>query len=289
MVSRLLVVCLAVVCARPVAAQGPDCRVQGLERIAPAAGGVESVSVWTGYATVDIRFVRLPVDRWTLRVRDMRDLRQAKGRRGDYTSPTHSLAELAVIAPARILSSAGMTDSLYAPVPVGLLKVDGVVRSRANLSSRVLDGVLCAGADRRVSILSEVTSIGRRIPKNIEAASAPCVDAVQAGPMLVASAKSLVGTRGATNVARVFVALDRDGHLVLGHSPAATTFDLACVLSERGLSFDSALHLQSDVLGGVLFGKGSGVDAPHWGRIDGSLASALEVAPAGDRRRRTGR
>ena len=264
-------------------AQSAGCGPRALARTATTGTNTAGIEVYTDRSAanpIELRLLRLPPERWTVRVRDMRDLRQAKSRLGDYTSPRFSLAELESMAPPRrILASAGMTESLYAPVPVGLLKVGGVLRSKANPSSRNLDGVFCVRADRRITILSEASTAGRRIPQDIQTAFSACAEAVQAGPMLVDQGAALVASRGPLSVPRVFAAIDRERRLVLGYSPNATTFDLACTLADDGLRIHSAIHLQSDALGGVLFGRTSGITEKPWGRVDATVASALEIEP----------
>lgn len=181
---------------------------------------------------LEIRLLRLSPQEWNLVLVDMRTMREMKAKRGSYTAPSYSLAELASLhAEDRILVSAGMTDSLYSPVPVGLLKIGGSVRNNANTASRTLDGLLCVGADRKMQLLSEMTPAGRRVPANWRAATATCSHAVQAGPMLLDQARPLIAARGPLSVSRVFAGVDRKGRLVIGHSPQATTFDLACTLA----------------------------------------------------------
>lgn len=261
-------------------AQTPPCRAHVVvSHTSSSSSGLEFIQARSAAVDVEIHLVRVPARRWTLRVRDMRDLRQSRALNGDYTSPTHSLAELELLAPSRILSSAGMTDSLFAPVPVGLLKANGVVRNKANLSSRNLDGVLCARKDGGVEILSRLTPAGRRIPPDIDAATSICTDAVQTGPMLIEAGETLVTARRQLNVPRVFAAVGRDRRFVLGYSPRATTYDLACTLADESLQIAVAVHLQSDALGGVLFGNDVGLAERRWGNIDATLASALEIGP----------
>ena len=78
---------------------------------------------------------------------------------------------------------------------------------------------------------------------------------------------------------RLIEVFHRERRLVLGYSPNATTFDLACTLADDGLRIHSAIHLQSDALGGVLFGRTSGITEKPWGRVDATVASALEIEP----------
>jgi uncharacterized protein YigE (DUF2233 family) len=243
-----------------------------------SAAGVETVNTRGGNAALELRLLRLAPHEWSTNVVDMRALRQMKARRGSYTAPSHSLAELASVTGAdRILASAGMTDSLYAPVPVGLLKSGGAVRNKANTTSRILDGLLCVRADRSVHLLSETTPAGRRIPQNWTAATAACTHAVQAGPMLVDRGDPLIAARGRLSTARVFAAVDRQGRFVLGYAPQATTFDLACALAAPVLGIAQAIALQGDELGGVWIGARAGPGAAKWGQDTATLASALEV------------
>lgn len=233
-----------------------------------------------GNVKVELRLHRFAPSQWNTTVLDMRLMREWNARRGNYGAPSYSLQELArVTGDDRVLSSAGMTDSLSAPVPVGLLKSAGTVRNPANTASRLLDGVVCVRADRRVSLLSEVRpDVGRRTPQNWQAATASCVHAVQAGPMLVDAGKPLIGERAPREVSRVFAAVDRERRLVLGHSPKATTFDLACTLAAEG-SIEQAIALRGDELGGVRFGSRSGIDEKGWGFDGGTIASAIVLEP----------
>lgn len=243
-----------------------------------AFDGVESADVQADGVAMSLRLVRFSPQAWSARIVDMRELRDLKARKGDYTSPSFSLAEVAAIsAPDRIFSSAGLTESLYAPAPVGLLKTSGRMRSKPIASSRILDGVVCVRADRSVALLSEQTPAGRRIPQAGNHSGDDCVHAVQAGPMLLDAAKPLIPAPTKLDVARVFAATDREGRFVLGYSPQATTFALACVLSAPALRLESAIALQSDELGGVVFGSTSGFPAATWGRSGGAIASAIEL------------
>lgn len=240
------------------------------------ADGVETVRARTAAAALEMRLLRLSPKDWSTTVVDMRLLRTMKAQRNSYTAPSYSLSELAsVVGSNRILVGAGMTDSLSAPVPVGLLKTAGVVRSKGNTSSRILDGVLCVRSDQSVRLLSETTPAGRRIPASIAATA--CSHAVQAGPMLLDKGAPLIAARRALITARVFAAVDRSGRLVIGHVPQATTFDLACALAAPALGLDQAIALQGDDYGGVLIGAKSGLPAATWGQDGATVASALEL------------
>lgn len=231
-----------------------------------------------GNSKVELRLQRFATSEWSLSVVDMRTLRQMQAKRGSYDAPNYSLRDLAAVTGAdRVLVSAGMTESLSAPVPVGLLKVAGSVRSKGNTASRILDGVLCVRADRSMRLLSELTPSGRRIPQNWSAATAECVHAVQAGPMLLDKGQPLIAQRGPRVDSRVFVALDNQGQIVIGHSPKATTFDLACTLAASGRGLTQAIALQGDEIGGALFGSKSGAPAATWGQDSTTIASALEL------------
>lgn len=269
-------VLIALMACRTVMAQSPGCSAQPVAVQVTQQGGVETVRTRSAAATLEMRLLRLSPKDWSTAVVDMRTLRQMKAQRGSYTAPSYSLAELAGVAGSnRIVASAGMTESLSAPVPVGLLKSAGVLRNRANTASRVLDGVLCVRADQSVRLLSDTIAAGRRAPENW--ANAGCTHAVQAGPMLLDKGQPLIAARQALTIARVFAAVDRSGRLVLGHVPKATSFDLACALAAPALALDQAIALQSDELGGVLIGERSGLPAATWGQDGATLGSALEI------------
>ena len=258
------------------AAQPSACGPSQVNVQTTLANGVETVRARTAAAALEMRLLRLSPKDWTTNVVDMRTLRTMKAQRNSYTAPSYSLTELAgIVGSNRIVVGAGMTDSLSAPVPVGLLKTAGVVRNKANTSSRILDGVLCVRSDQSVRLLSETTPAGRRIPANIAATA--CSHAVQAGPMLLDNGEPLIVARRALSTARVFAAIDRSGRLVIGHVPQATTFDLACALAEPALGLDQAIALQGDDYGGVLIGAKSGLPAATWGQDGATIASALEM------------
>jgi hypothetical protein len=282
--GRQLALLGAITCLSPiVVAQSATCNGQTSQvSRASETGGVERITYRSPTSTVQVDVVRYPLADWSIRLVDMRDLRQLKARHGDYGAPTHSLAEVAaLLGPNRVLSSAGMTESLVSPVPAGLLKVSGDVRNRANVSSRILDGVLCIRSDGNVKLLSDVSGGNRRIPKDIAAVTSVCRDAVQSGPMLVESGKPLIDARGKINVSRVFAGVDTEGRFVLGYSPQSTTFDLACALSARNMSISEAIMLQSDELGGIHFGGDSGFPSGSWGQVNATIASAIEVMRKG--------
>lgn len=239
---------------------------------------IESVRASNHGVALELRLLRLPSTVWAPAVVDMRSMRLMQAQRGRYGSPTFSLGELAGLrASDRLLVSAGMTESLVVPVPVGLLRIDDNVVNPANTSSKILDGLLCFRSDRSVSLLSETTSAGRRIPKDWQAASKDCQHAVQAGPMLLDDARPLVKTRGSLSTRRVFAAVDLNGEFVVGFSPQATAYDLACVLSAPALRLRSALALQGSELGGVLAVAPGAQLAFQWGSDDATVASALEI------------
>lgn len=273
-------VCLAALLASLMcagaAAQPSACGATPVNVQTTLADGVETVRARTATAALEMRLLRLSPKDWTTSVVDMRMLRTMKAQRNSYTAPSYSLTELAgIVGSNRIVVGAGMTDSLSAPVPVGLLKTTGVVRNKANTSSRILDGVLCVRSDQSVRLLSEATPAGRRIPATIAATA--CSHAVQAGPMLLDKGAPLIAARRTLSTARVFAAVDRSGRLVIGHVPQATTFDLACALATPALGLDQAIALQGDDYGGVLIGAKSGLPAATWGQDGATLASALEM------------
>lgn len=242
-------------------------------------GGRQELNVRVGTATIKLRLYRAAPREWRLHVFDMRDLRRIRVSAGDYRSPSFSLEELAETRGNEgIYSSAGSTGSLQVPAPVGLLKVNGQLRNAANPTSRILDGLVCVRQDGIAELRSEMTEQGRRIPQT-NRGWADCRHAVQAGPMLVEGGKSLVLTRSPTVVPRVFIALDARRNIVLGHASDSSSFDLACALSAGGLGLHQALMLQSHHLGGIVFGKRSGVPAETWGDGTGTVASALELRP----------
>lgn len=263
--------------AAPAAAQ--SCVVDAARPVLDRATGVESVDARVAGQAVTLKLVRLSPGDWAIRLIDMRDLRQLKARRGDYTAPGFSLTELSQqSAVGAILGSAGMTESLSMPIPVGLLKVDGKIRSRANAASRQLDGVLCLRYDRGVSLLSEVSVHGRRIPADAEAATRACAHAVQTGPMLVERSRPLIGRDAIPHRGvRIFAALDRDGRFIFGHAAPTSAYALACVLALPALAIDAAINLQGDEQGGVLFKPGSGLASGTWGRDNATIASVIEA------------
>lgn len=273
--SCLAALLASLMCASA-AAQTTACGATPVNVQTTLADGVETVRASTAAASLEMRLLRLSPKDWTTSVVDMRMLRTMKAQRNSYTAPSYSLTELAgIVGSHRIVAGAGMTDSLSAPVPVGLLKTAGVVRSKANTSSRILDGVLCVRSDQSVRLLSEATPAGRRIPATIAATA--CSHAVQAGPMLLDKGAPLIAVRRTLSTARVFAAVDRSGRLVIGHVPQATTFDLACVLAVPALGLDQAIALQGDDYGGVLIGAKSGLPAATWGQDGATVASALEM------------
>jgi hypothetical protein len=273
--SRVALALLLFASAGSLDAQGTGCDASSRSPSVHEANGVQTIGSRSDGMKVELQLLRLAPTRWSTRLVDMRQLRQMNATRGSYTSPTYTLTELAQLTDADILASAGMTDSLNAPVPVGLLKTDGVVRNKGNAASRILDGILCVPAQGSVRLLSEVTPAGRRIPQNWKSVTESCRQAVQAGPMLVDKAQPLIASRGRLSISRVFAAVDRQGRLVIGYSPSATTFDLACALSAPSLDIEQAIALQGDELGGVLIGTKAQRSPGTWGEDSATLASAL--------------
>ena len=250
-----------------------------LKRMAPAreVSGVENHAVSHAGRILDVRLWRFQPGEWSIKVVDMRDQRHRLAESGSFAAPSYSLNELAqTLRNKSVVSSGGMTESLYAPQPVGLLKVGGKQKSGIYASSRILDGVLCIDRAGRLSLLSEATPGGRRVVQDKKVWDA-CYEAIQAGPMLVDQAAALISTRFDLTTARVFAGLDTKGLQMLGFVPRASTFDLACALASPELGLRQAIALQSDALGGIEFGMHSGVKADTWGQDNAAIPTALVV------------
>ncbi len=271
------VVAITVVALTAATAAAQSCEPVKRTGLMHATAGIESHMFSHAGSTVGVKLWRFQAADWTVRVVDMRDQRLRLAENGSYAAPSHSLNELAqTLGNKSVVSSAGMTESLVAPQPVGLLKVGGKQKSGVYNSSRVLDGVLCVARTGPFSLLSEVTAAGRRVVQDKKVWDG-CHEAVQAGPMLVADAAPLIQARLSASGARVFAGLDSSGLQVLGQSPRASTFDLACVLASPELGLRQAIALQGDALGGIDFGMHSGLPADTWGLDHGAVASALVV------------
>ena len=272
---------------RATAAQGCSQVTVKRQTIEAQGVAVEEIAARHGDESLQMKLLRAPLAHWDVRIIDMRGERALKASQGDYTSPAHSLNELAgLIGQGSIVAAAGMTESLSAPIPAGFLQVDGITRSRVKPSARVTDGVLCVRASGAVEILSERVSNDRRIPQDASRLAQQCRHAVQAGPVLVDSARAQQETRFPNLVPRLFGALDSSGNFVLGYAQPTTTFDLACVLADPGLRLNSAIALQSDQLGGVHFGRAAPLAGETWGSASASVASAIELRPASARQGR---
>lgn len=220
------------------------------------------------------RWVRIDPAAWSLHVYDMRHLREQMATRGNYESPAYTLQELASELRNRALvSTAGLTDSLMTPVPVGLLVVNGQVRNRLVSSSRILRGIVCARPDRSISILTASptgTFDDARMPWR------SCTQGVQSGPLIMRDGSIVTDAGRTLRVARVFIATTRDGTMLLGHAPKASEMELACTLSAPELGVRSVLLLQGHTMGSIIVG-GAGADLPReaWGNPEATVASAL--------------
>lgn len=248
-------------------------------RTAPGreTAGVETHALSHAGRAFEVRLWRFKPEEWSVRVVDMRDQRHRLAEGGSFAAPSYSLNELAQTQGNKsVVSSGGMTESLVAPQPVGLLKVAGKQKSGIYAGSRLLDGVLCIDRVGKLSLLSEATAAGRRVVQDKRVWDA-CHDAVQAGPMLVDGAAALITTRLELTTARVFAGLDTKGRQVLGFVPSVSTFDLACALASPELGVRQAIALQGDALGGIDFGMHSGVKADTWGQDHAAIPSALVV------------
>ena len=273
---RLLLLPLALLATLAASAEtcGP------LARTAPMreAAGIETHLMTHAGRVLALRLWRFEPSDWTVRVVDMRDQRFRLSENQSYAAPSYSLSELAqTLGNKSVLASAGMTESLLSPLPVGLLKVNGKQKNGIYSSSRLLDGVLCVARSGKFDLLSEATAVGRRVVQDKRIWDA-CYEAVQAGPMLVSDAAALISTRFNVQGPRVFAGIDSAGRQVLGFVPTATSIDLACALASSELGLREALSLQGDALGGIDFGMHSGVKpADTWGQDHAAIPSALVV------------
>jgi len=202
--------------------------------------------------------------KYQIEVRDMRSSLRV-GQRSNV--PFFSLSEVAELHPtAVILSSAGYTKSMTRPIPVGLLKHGKREMSALATKDSVLSGIFCVETDGGVSIFESPGTNAER---------GKCVEAVQAGPMLIR--KGTVRPQGSTErYFRSFVAVDREGNSLIGYSsrPLALT-EVACMLQGSPYEAVNALNLQGDLLGSLIVQSVG--EKRKLGGVDETIASYLVV------------
>lgn len=185
--------------------------------------------------------------------------------------PFFSLKEVSALQrKAFLFSSAGYTKSMMSPIPVGLLKHGGVVLSPLTMKEPLLSGIVCIDSVGHASVLASQKG-ERGLGKKLE----DCVDAVQAGPLLIDKGRIQEGLQS-VKYARSFVAIDSNGKVIFGNSLKPVGLDeLACRLSTLPGGVASALNLQGDSLGGLILRVGSERD--EIGGVDETIASYFLV------------
>jgi hypothetical protein len=179
-----------------------------------------------------------------------------------------SLRDLVMRVDALAIINGGPTASYTSPVPVGLLLIDGKVRSKPAASSKALTGIICfAGAD--VSVLP-LSAYG----------VAHCSSALQAGPIIIKASSNAVYPNERSErrgYRRSIAALDTSGRILLLTTNVAHLYEVArCLLdSSNRLQVRDAINLDGDSSSGIIVGQ-----AENARREIGSTASLIASAIA---------
>ena len=173
----------------------------------------------------------------------------------------------------------GFVTSYAFPRPVGLAVVNH--KEIGRLSEAVLlSGVLCVGDKARIDILPARVYADSGKPQTPGGGQPMCLDALQAGPLLV----ERPGRNGITSSepsdrvhTRSGVCVDDSGRVLLLYASATSLFDLAAALrvpeEKGGFGCAVALNLSGDSDAGLMWREGKQFESV--GSLDASLATAL--------------
>jgi hypothetical protein len=249
-------------------AEGPQAPVRQLAQLE----GFDAFQVPSKTQQVEgLEIMRMDPGHWRVSVVDMRDLRVLRAKSKNWTPPEYTLSELGEVTPNwSIITTAGMTLDYGNPIPAGLLVVDGIERSPTFRSSRILDGLVCISGNSDTRILSQDQGGKLRAAGDVSF----CRHAVQAGPVLVH--EGIPQGTDELRTSRVFLGVDGRRRVVIGHAGAATTRGLGCALVQPGIELRSAIALQGDTLGGILFSRSfRHTPTSRLGSAEETVASAL--------------
>lgn len=190
---------------------------------------------------------------------------------GDHKSfHVYDLREVALRLNPSAIINGGFTASLSLPIPVGLLVVDQRPVSQINKVSSVVSGIFC------------VRRAGIAIVRRDDYVPGECVEALQAGPLLVEQDGRLAinrSERANPKYRRSAVAIDRQGRLLFIATNEVHLYDLARVLASGadsgGLDCVAALNLSGSVESGLLVKVGKANIAS--GSQESLIASAIAV------------
>jgi len=198
---------------------------------------------WKETSTIDqsIEFSAVRVDPRHLSVRLLDSYGILSGGRS-FTG--FNLRDLSAKVNALVIINGGATASFTSPVPVGLLKIDGQLRSKTG-SSKTLTGVLClSGSSVAIQPVSAHPEAG-------------CTSALQAGPIVVkASANAVYPSERSErrSYRRSIAAVDTSGRLLLITCSEAHLYEVARCLLEHSktLQVQDAINLDGDSSSGMI-------------------------------------